>query len=55
MAGLRAKIDIKGGPPSVKREHVDHYVETLDDRELADQLTLLRLSDADDLEEVLLA
>ncbi|CAI5706521.1 unnamed protein product [Peronospora effusa] len=55
VAGLRAKLDIKGGPPSVKREHVDHYVETLDDRELADQLTLLRLSDADDLEEVLLA
>ena len=55
MAGLRAKLDIKGGPPSVKREHVDHYVETLDDRELADQITLLRLSDADDLEEVLLA
>ncbi|CAI5706020.1 unnamed protein product [Peronospora farinosa] len=50
-----AKLDIKGGPPSVKREHVDHYVETLDDRELADQLTLLRLFYADDLEEVLLA
>ena len=34
---------------------MEHYVETLDDRELADQLTLLRISDADDLEEVLLA
>ena len=55
VAGLRAKLDIKGGPPSVRREHVEHYVETLDDRELADQLTLLRISDADDLEEVLRA
>ena len=39
----------------MKREHVEHYVATLDDRELADQLTMLRLKDAEDLEEVLLA
>ena len=55
VAGLRTKLDIKGGPSKVRREHVEHYVETLDDRELADQLTLLRISDADDLEQVLRA
>ena len=55
VAGLRVKLDIKGGPPSVKCEHVEHYVGTLDDRELADQLTMLRLKDVEDLEEVLLA
>ena len=43
VAKLRAKLDIKGGPPNVRREHVEHYVEALDDRELADQLTLLRI------------
>ncbi|POM62559.1 LOW QUALITY PROTEIN: hypothetical protein PHPALM_28275 [Phytophthora palmivora] len=32
-----------------------HYIETLEDQDLADRLTLLRLSDADDLEEVLRA
>ena len=55
VAGVRAKLNIMGGPPNVRREHVNHYVKTLDDRELADQLTLLRISDADDLEEVLRA
>ena len=39
----------------MKREHVDHYVGALDDQELADQLTMLRLKDVEDLEEVLLA
>ena len=29
----------------VRREHVEHYVKTLDDRELANQHTLLRMSD----------
>ncbi|OWY96346.1 hypothetical protein PHMEG_00033405 [Phytophthora megakarya] len=38
-----------------RREHVDHFIETLEDPDLADRLTLLRLSDADDLEEVLRA
>ncbi|OWY99521.1 LOW QUALITY PROTEIN: hypothetical protein PHMEG_00029463 [Phytophthora megakarya] len=36
---------------SERREHVDHYIETLEDQDLAERLTLLRLADADDLEE----
>ncbi|OWY99505.1 LOW QUALITY PROTEIN: hypothetical protein PHMEG_00029478, partial [Phytophthora megakarya] len=55
VATLRAKLKIKNGNPKARREHVDHYVKTLGDPELADRLTLLRLADVDELEEVLRA
>ncbi|POM69108.1 LOW QUALITY PROTEIN: Hypothetical protein PHPALM_14644 [Phytophthora palmivora] len=55
VAGLRAKLKIKDGNAKDRREHVVHYVDTLEDQELAVQMTLLRLSDADGLEEVLRA
>ncbi|POM74171.1 Hypothetical protein PHPALM_8913 [Phytophthora palmivora] len=42
---------IKDDNAKDRREHV-HYVETLADQDVADRLTLLRLSDADHLEEV---
>ncbi|OWY99656.1 LOW QUALITY PROTEIN: hypothetical protein PHMEG_00029311 [Phytophthora megakarya] len=53
VAALRAKLKIKDGNAKARREHVDHYVETRS--ELADRLTLLRLADVDELEEVLRA
>ncbi|POM58530.1 Hypothetical protein PHPALM_36810 [Phytophthora palmivora] len=52
---ITRKLKIKYGNAKDRREHVDHYIETLEDQDLADRLTLLRLSDADDLEEVLRA
>ncbi|OWY96141.1 LOW QUALITY PROTEIN: hypothetical protein PHMEG_00033671 [Phytophthora megakarya] len=55
VAGLRARLKIKDGSTKDRREHVDHFIKTLEDPDLADRLTLLRLSDADDLEEVLRA
>ncbi|OWY96566.1 hypothetical protein PHMEG_00033139 [Phytophthora megakarya] len=55
VAGLRARLKIKDGSAKERREHVDHYIETLEDQDLAEWLTLLRLTDADDLEEVLRA
>ncbi|EGZ25057.1 hypothetical protein PHYSODRAFT_326125 [Phytophthora sojae] len=51
VAGLRTRLQVKDGPPDVRREHVEHFIETLDDRDLADQLALLRIPDADTLEE----
>ena len=33
----------------------NHFIETLDDRDLTQQLTLLRLKDADEMEETLRA
>ncbi|POM72278.1 LOW QUALITY PROTEIN: Hypothetical protein PHPALM_11032, partial [Phytophthora palmivora] len=50
VAGLRAHLQIKDGPAEVRREHVEHFIETLDDRDLADHLALLRIPDADTLE-----
>ncbi|GMF25324.1 unnamed protein product [Phytophthora fragariaefolia] len=38
VAGLRTRLQIKDGPPDVRREHVKDVIETLDDRDLADQL-----------------
>ncbi|OWY97002.1 LOW QUALITY PROTEIN: hypothetical protein PHMEG_00032576 [Phytophthora megakarya] len=55
VTGLRARLKIKDGSAKERREHVDHYIETLEDQNLAERLTLLRLTDADDLEEVLRA
>ncbi|KAE8962927.1 hypothetical protein PR002_g29451 [Phytophthora rubi] len=55
VAGLRARLKVKDGGAKERKEHVDHFIEALGDPELADKLTLLRLSDADDLEEVLRA
>ncbi|EGZ13103.1 hypothetical protein PHYSODRAFT_334907 [Phytophthora sojae] len=55
VAALRARLKIKDGDSKARREHVKHFIETLGDPELADQLTLLRLADAEDLEEVLRA
>ncbi|OWY95992.1 LOW QUALITY PROTEIN: reverse transcriptase, partial [Phytophthora megakarya] len=55
VAGLRARLKIKDGSAKERREHVDHYIETLEDEDLAERLTLLRLTDADDLEDVLRA
>nr|KAE8926447.1 hypothetical protein PF009_g23361 [Phytophthora fragariae] len=55
VADLRARLKVKDGGAKERKEHVDHFIETLGDPELPDKLTLLRLSDADDLEEVLWA
>ncbi|OWY92077.1 hypothetical protein PHMEG_00039067 [Phytophthora megakarya] len=52
---LRARLKIKAGSAKERREHVDHYIETLEDQDLAERLTLLRLTDADDPEEILRA
>ena len=49
VAAIRAKIAIREGNSATRREHVEHFIATLDDRDLAKQLTLLRLLDADDM------
>ena len=52
-AAIRAKIPIRDGSPATRKDHVNHYIGTLDDRDMARMLTMLRLGDADDLEETL--
>ncbi|OWZ11736.1 hypothetical protein PHMEG_00015204 [Phytophthora megakarya] len=41
IAGLRARLKIKDGSTRDRREHVDHFIYTLEDPDLADRLTLL--------------
>ncbi|OWY90331.1 hypothetical protein PHMEG_00041585 [Phytophthora megakarya] len=59
VAGLRAKLQVKDGPLATRREHVEHFTvgntSNTSLRHLADQLALLRLTDAEDLEETLRA
>ncbi|KAG3230913.1 hypothetical protein PI124_g23990 [Phytophthora idaei] len=55
VARLRAHLKIKDGGSKVLREQMGHFIQTLGDPDLADRLTLLRLPDADELEEVLQA
>ena len=53
MAAIREKIPIRDGPFAIRNEHVNHYIGTLDDRDLERIPTILRLGDADDLDETL--
>ena len=53
MAAIREKIPIRDGSPATRKEHVNHYINTLDDLDLDRMLTMLRLGDAEDLEETL--
>ncbi|GMF49890.1 unnamed protein product [Phytophthora fragariaefolia] len=53
VAGLRAQLSIKDGSTEARREHVDHFIETLDDLDLANQRALLIIPDADILKETL--
>ena len=52
-AEIRAKVAIRDVRHATRREHVFFFISTLDDRNLAKQLTLLRLPDADDMDETL--
>jgi len=52
---MRARLKIKDGDAKARLEHVEHFIETLGDPDLEDQLTLLRLSDANRMEDVLRA
>ena len=50
VAAIRAKIPIRDGSLSIRKENVNYYIGTLDDRDMARMLTMLRLGESDDLE-----
>ena len=41
----REKMEIKNVSPKIQKEHIEHYIETVDDLELPKKLTMLRLSE----------
>ena len=53
MIEIRAKIPIPDGSSAIRKKHVNPYIGTSDDSDLAGMLTILRLGDADDIEETL--
>ncbi|EGZ07123.1 hypothetical protein PHYSODRAFT_341284 [Phytophthora sojae] len=54
LAGIRANLKIHDGTKEQRREHVDHYIDTVQDDDLARSLVVLRLPDSEALEGVLL-
>ncbi|KAE8976357.1 hypothetical protein PF011_g24084 [Phytophthora fragariae] len=57
VAGIRTKLRVKDGNATERREHVEHFIDTLGSHEqaLADQLIMLSIEDADALERILRA
>ena len=53
VAAIQEKIPIRDGTSAIRKEHVNYYIGTLDNREMDRMLTILRLEDANDLEETL--
>ena len=41
VAEIRAKMTIREGTPAMRRENVEHFIETLDERDLFKPLDLL--------------
>ena len=52
VAAIRAS-PIRDGSSAIRKEPVNYYIGTLDDRDLSRMLKILLLEDADDLEETL--
>ena len=52
-AAIRAKIPIREGSPSVRQKHVEHFIGTLEDRDMAKQMMVVRLEGVDDMKETL--
>ena len=50
---MRAKVHVKDGNIADCRDHVEQYIETLDDQDLSKQLTPLRLNDVNTLKATL--
>ena len=58
VAEMQAKTAIreeKSATAATRREYVEHFIATLDDRGLEKQLKLLRFMDVDEMEEILRA
>uniref|UniRef100_A0AAV1TGN8 Uncharacterized protein n=1 Tax=Peronospora matthiolae TaxID=2874970 RepID=A0AAV1TGN8_9STRA len=47
VMGMQAKIPVMTGLPAARKEHVNHFIDTLDDPDLSNQLLLLNVEDAE--------
>uniref|UniRef100_A0AAV1TZZ4 CCHC-type domain-containing protein n=1 Tax=Peronospora matthiolae TaxID=2874970 RepID=A0AAV1TZZ4_9STRA len=53
VMGMQAKIPVMTGLPAARKEHVNHFIYTLDDPDLSNQLLLLNVEDADAMQKTL--
>uniref|UniRef100_A0AAV1VHY5 Retrotransposon gag domain-containing protein n=1 Tax=Peronospora matthiolae TaxID=2874970 RepID=A0AAV1VHY5_9STRA len=53
VMGMQAKIPVMTKLPAARKERVNHFIDTLDDPDLSNQLLLLNVEDADDMQKTL--
>uniref|UniRef100_A0AAV1VKB8 Retrotransposon gag domain-containing protein n=1 Tax=Peronospora matthiolae TaxID=2874970 RepID=A0AAV1VKB8_9STRA len=53
VVGMQAKIPVMTGLPAARKEHVNHFIDTLDDPDLSNQLLLLNVEDAEAMQKAL--
>uniref|UniRef100_A0AAV1VBW5 CCHC-type domain-containing protein n=1 Tax=Peronospora matthiolae TaxID=2874970 RepID=A0AAV1VBW5_9STRA len=53
VMGMQAKIPVMTGLPAARKEHVNHFIDTLDDPDLSNQLLLLNVEDAEAMQKTL--
>ena len=53
VMGMQAKVPVMGGSPAARKEHVNHFIGTLDVPYLPNQLLLLNVENADAMQKAL--
>ena len=53
VMGLEAKIPVMTGSLATRKEHINHFIDTLDDPDLSNQLLLLNVEDAEAMQKTL--
>ncbi|CAI5731159.1 unnamed protein product [Peronospora destructor] len=53
VMGMEAKIPVMTGSPAARKEHVNHFIDTLDDPDLSNQLLLLNVEDTEAMQKTL--
>ena len=53
VMGMQAKIPVVDGSTDARKKHINHFIDTLDDPDLSNQLLLLNVVDADAMQKTL--
>ena len=53
VMGMQANIAVMTGSSDARKAHVNHFIDTLDDPDLSNQLLLLNVEDAEDMHAIL--
>ena len=53
VIGMQAIMSVMTGSPDARKEHANHFIDTLDDSDLSNQLLLLNVEDAEAMHKIL--